>query len=391
MHLAFLTNEYPPLPSGGIGTSVQNLGRALVRAGHRVTVLGWRGPQEFEDEGVRIRMLAPTRIPRLGWFLNRHRARRALNELVRADRLALVETHDWCAPSLGMRLDCPLLVRCHGSATYFAALEGSRAPRRVRWAECRALRQAGALAAVSAYAAEHTARLFRLRGEMAIVPNGIDIVRFAAAADRTPAPGMVLYAGTLIRKKGVFDLGAILHHARGRAPAASLRLAGRDSPDARTRSTSTWETLRRQLPDDVRAHVHYLGPQPYAAMPAAVAEAAVCLFPSYAEAFPVSWLEAMACGRPIVGYDFGWAREVLGAEAALPLDSPGPRGGFLVAPGNTAAAGEAVARLLADAGLAAACGAAARRRVETRFTAQRAAERTLAWYTEVLNGRRDER
>jgi hypothetical protein len=76
MHVGFLTLEYPPLPTGGIGTSLRTLGRALVAQGHRVTVVGWGPKLETEDEGVRVRFLGDSAFPKMGWLLNRLSVRR---------------------------------------------------------------------------------------------------------------------------------------------------------------------------------------------------------------------------------------------------------------------------------------------------------------------------
>src|SRR5688572_12308682 len=124
MHVGFLTTEYPPLLSGGIGTSLRNLGRALVTQGHRVTVVGW-GPQvETEDEGVRVRFLGETGVPYMGWLLNRRAVQREFVRLIAKEGLDLVVAHDWCGPSAGLSLACPIVVQLHGSATYFAHLLG---------------------------------------------------------------------------------------------------------------------------------------------------------------------------------------------------------------------------------------------------------------------------
>ncbi len=40
MHVAFICNEYPPGVHGGIGAVTRTYARALVEAGHRVTVIG---------------------------------------------------------------------------------------------------------------------------------------------------------------------------------------------------------------------------------------------------------------------------------------------------------------------------------------------------------------
>src|SRR5690606_19735768 len=177
VHVAFLTCEYPPLPSGGIGTSVRTLARALAAAGHRVTVLGWGHDARFDDEGVRVVMQPAARVPKSGWLANRLRAHRTLSALVEHEGLDIVEAPDWCGPSAGVRPPCPVVIRCHGSALYFARLLGERVSRRAAAAEWLALRQAAAIVAVSRFTASETRRLFRLTRPIGTIPNGIDLRR----------------------------------------------------------------------------------------------------------------------------------------------------------------------------------------------------------------------
>lgn len=73
---------------------------------------------------------------------------------------------------------------------------------------------------------------------------------------------------------------------------------------------------------------------------------------------PMSVLEAMAAGLPVVASDVGGVHEVVDDAAT----------GFLVPPGDAAALAERIERLLRDDGLRAAAGAAGRRRVEERFS-----------------------
>lgn len=370
MHIGFLTSEYPPLPSGGIGTSLRNLARALVAQGHRVTVVGWGRGIEMEDAGVRVRFLEETRVPRLGWFLNRARVRRELVRLVEAEGLDVVEAPDWSGLSAGLRLPCPLAVRCHGSATYFADILGERVRPQVVLAERMALEGADGLSSVSRFTADRTRELFGLADRFRVIPNGIDLARFAPGDPWEVEPATILYFGTLIRKKGVLDLGPAFSEVVRREPRARLVLAGRDSRDRRTRSASTWSLLESSLSPAALQRTEHLGAIPYERVQDRVRRAAVCVFPSYAEAQPLSWLEAMACGRPLVGYDLGWAREIV---------RPGVDG-LLVPPGDTRALADAVLGLLADPERAARLGAAARQRVESRFEVGRVAGECLAWY-----------
>ena len=374
MHVAFLTTEYPPLPSGGIGTSIRNLARALVAEGHRATVLVAGAGAAFEDRGVGVRFTGETHVPKVGWLWDARRAQRTLNELVRRDGVDVIEAHDWCGPSAGLRLERPLSVRCHGAAVYFAHLLSERVRPSVRWTETLALRRADDVVAVSRFTADVTRRLFRLRAEVGVIPNGIDAAQFAPAAPEEIEPDTILYFGTLARKKGVLDLARIFSVVAEQRPRARLLLVGRDTPDTRTGARSTWALCQDLLSPGARARVEFLGAQPYDAVQAHVRRAALCVFPSYAEAFPLAWLEAMACAKPVVAYDTGWAREVVHAGES----------GVLVPTGDTAAFARAVEELLADEGARLRLGRAARARVEARFTSEIIARQSVERYQQLL-------
>jgi alpha-maltose-1-phosphate synthase len=374
MHVAFLTLEYPPLPTGGIGTSMRTLGRALVAQGHRVTVVGWGPKLETEDEGVRVRFLGDSALPRMGWLLNRLSVRRELIRLAERERLDLVATHDWCGPSAGLSLPCPVAVHLHGSATYFAHLLAEDVRPSIHVAEGVALRGASGLASVSRFTADTTRRLFGLERPIEVIPNGVDVERFRPGRADEVEPGVVLYFGTLVRKKGVLDLGPVFSEIVRRHPAARLRLVGRDAPDRQTGCPSTWEMIAASLSPAARARTEYLGARPYLEVHQHVRRAAVCVFPSYAEALPLAWLEAMACGRPVAAYDVGWAPELVRSG----------EDGLLVPLGKTSSLAGAVAALLADPALGRSLGEAARTRAESAFSAEAVARRTAEWYGRLI-------
>lgn len=374
MHVGFLTLEYPPLPSGGIGTSLRTLGRALVAQGHRVTVVGWGPRLETEDEGVRVRFLGDSALPRMGWLLNRWAVRRELVRLVERERLDLVATHDWCGPSAGLSLPCPVAVHLHGSATYFAHLLGESVRPSIHLAESVALRRADGVASVSRFTADVTRGLFGLDRPIEIIPNGVDVERFRPGRADEVEPGVVLYFGTLVRKKGVLDLGPVFSEVVRRHPEARLLLVGRDSRDHQTGCPSTWELLAASLSPAARARTEYLGARPFLEVHQHVRRAAVCLFPSYAEALPLAWMEAMACGRSVAAYDIGWAPELVRSG----------EDGLLVPLGKTSSLADAVISVLADPALGRSLGEAARARAESAFSADAVARRTAEWYGRLI-------
>lgn len=104
----------------------------------------------------------------------------------------------------------------------------------------------------------------------------------------------------------------------------------------------------------------------------------VFVLSSRQEGFPITILEAMAAGKPIVATDVGGC-----AEAVVHGET-----GLIVPPEDPEALAEALASLLADPELAGRMGAAGRERVLREFTVDRMVEQHLALYEEILAKRR---
>jgi glycosyltransferase involved in cell wall biosynthesis len=238
-----------------------------------------------------------------------------------------------------------------------------------RFHERRALKNADALLSVSQYTADMTKMLFKLTRNFTVIPNGVDLLRFSVRQSEAPAK-TILYFGTLIRKKGLLELPHIFNLVHEKHPGSRLVLAGKDSADVLTGSRSTWSLMQPLFDRSSVACVDYLGKVPYEAMQDQIAGAAVCVFPTFAEALPVSWIEAMAVGKAIVASDIGWADEVIEDGVS----------GYLIDPKNHEGFAAKIADLLVDETLAAQMGAAARERVEAVFDIEKIARRNLEFY-----------
>jgi len=104
------------------------------------------------------------------------------------------------------------------------------------------------------------------------------------------------------------------------------------------------------------------------------AAATVAVVPSVYEGFGLPAGEAMACAVPVVSTTGGALPEVLGDA------------GILVPPADAAALARAIGELLDNPPRAQELGQAGYRRVQQHFTWQKAAEKTVAAYHEVIHG-----
>jgi glycosyltransferase involved in cell wall biosynthesis len=188
-------------------------------------------------------------------------------------------------------------------------------------------RAAQGLLAVSAALKADMAALGMPAETIRVHHTGIDLEAFrpldrSAAKTRLGLSGPLLVAaGGLLQRKGQ-DLAI---DALKAIPDATLILVG-DGPDR-----ARLEGLAAGLP------VRFLGVRPHAELPALLAAADVMVLPTVSEGLANVWVEALACGTPVVTTDVGGAPEVIDR----------PEYGRLV-PRDPAAIAAAVNLILAD-------------------------------------------
>lgn len=381
MHIAFLTPEYPHprvVHAAGIGTSIKSLVEALVTKGVQVSVFvyGQMETAVFEEAGVTIHLLKSQKYKGFGWYLHRKFIQKYLNTHIVSEKIDLVEAPDWTGITAFMHLKAPLVIRFHGSDTYFCHLERRKQKKKNYWFEKLAIMQASAFVAPTVFAADVTKQLFGLaRKNVKVVYNGLDLKAFKNEAPLLYEKGLILYVGTIIRKKGVLELPKIFNKVREAIPEARLVLIGSDSFDIQTQSSSTWELLKKEFEEEDLEQVSYLGKMPYANVQEYIRKANVCIFPSFAETFGMVTIEAMAMQKPVVSNDFGWSQELIVSG----------ENGFLVHPKKHADFAKTIVTLVEDEHLCEKIGIAARQRVATVFDIQQIAQQNVDFYKSIIS------
>lgn len=201
-----------------------------------------------------------------------------------------------------------------------------------------------------------------LPSQYRVILNGIDLERYTRPA--TPVAGRVLTVGRLRPQKRPDLAVRAFAAARERHPHAELFLVG-DGPE-RGRA----ESLAADL--DVAGAVHLLGERDD--VPQLLAEAACLLLTSDYESCPLSVIEAMAAGTPVIATRVGGVPELV---------EDGTHG-LLVERGRVEPLAAALDRVLAAPELGRDMGAAGRRAAKARFSRERMVAETVALYEEVV-------
>jgi glycosyltransferase involved in cell wall biosynthesis len=152
-----------------------------------------------------------------------------------------------------------------------------------------------------------------------------------------------------------------------------LILVGKDVPDIISGSHSTWKMMQSLFSEKALVNVSYLGSVPYEEIKKYISESSVCVFPSFAEALPVSWIEAMAMQKAVVASNIGWATDVIDDEV----------NGFLVNPKKHAEYASKINILLSNASLRQEFGISAREKVIQKFSISVVAQQSLEFYKSV--------
>jgi phosphatidylinositol alpha-1,6-mannosyltransferase len=350
-----VTNDFPP-KIGGIQSYLHELWRRLpvadatVFTTHHVGDAAWDADQPFRVVRARERQFFPTRS-----------LATRIDGLARDVDASVILLDPWLPlGQLGPRLTAaPYVVVVHGAeVTVPGRLPGSRQ------LGGRVLRGAAGVVAAGCYPARQAelAAGGALRG--VVIPPGVDVDRFRplAAPDRRavrerfgldPDRPLVLGVSRLVPRKG-FD---VLIDAVAGVPDAQLAIAGA----GRDRSRLERRAAQRGLTDRVR----FLGRVPDDdSFPQLYACADVFAMPCRdrwggleAEGFGIVFLEAAAAGVPALAGRSGGSHEaVVDGETGFVVD------------GRALDVRGALAALLADDGLRARMGAAARARAVMEFS-----------------------
>jgi glycosyltransferase involved in cell wall biosynthesis len=168
---------------------------------------------------------------------------------------------------------------------------------------------------------------------------------------------------------------ALLLQRKDAAPGLRLLLVGGETADADPVATPEIGELQRLAAElGVRERVVFVGKRQPDELRYYYSAADVAVTTPWYEPFGLTPLEAMACGRPVVG-------SAVGGIAFTIADG---ETGYLVPPRDPAALAARLQFVLASPELRARLGQAARRRVEEGFTWPLVAQRTAGLYDTLL-------
>ena len=338
--VALVSHEYPPYQIGGVGSYCYDLARFLSKKRVPTTVLCGRSAKR-EEERIND-YLAVTRVPfpdlplRAYWFQVRNYSflRRAFRDfdvvhainpqssgLVTLPRLV---AHDFVTTMHGVPkyrsrafFNAPSnywTLRELVSNTYEAAVDHALHEL--------CFKNSSRIVAVSRNSLQEARAAFHHFpvDKATVIPNGIDFQRINRIRDSVKKSDQaddesVLFYGRLVWIKGILQLVEAVATLKTDLPGIRLKIAGMGP------LLDTLRQVVRKL--NLTENVQFLG---YLSQDRVIAEtirSGIVALPSSYEAGSIGHLEAMACGKPLVAFDYPFIREYVTSHETGLLAKPG--------------------------------------------------------------------
>lgn len=351
---------------GGVQMHVKDLVATLLAQGHEAKVF-------LGQEGVFTEVLRAAGVP----YQSLHHLKRRISPLEDFKAVLelkgalsryspdLIACHSskagWLGRIAAKMVDIPVVFTAH----CWAYTEGVPPVRRAvyRWAERFAAPLASRIITVSDHDRQVAIRAGVARfDQLVTVRNGIRNAAPERQVRRLSQPVRLVTVARLDNQKNHADLFKALAELRHANWVLDIIGDGPLEPSLRTMADSL----------GIDRQVNFLGLRKD--VPRLLAGAQVFILASHWEGLPLSILEAMQAGLPVVATDVGGVSEALVDRET----------GFLVSCGDVSALKDRIAQLLEDEALRARMGQAGRRRYDQLFTLERMVGKTLAVYRSVL-------
>ena len=254
---------------------------------------------------------------------------RLLRRLQAAGRLDIIDAHfaypdGYAATLLARWLRLPVTITLRGTEPRHA-----RSPR-LRPLLQQALARASRVFAVADALRQTAIGIGAEGGKIDVVGNGVDTRRFApqdrsccrALLDLPQQVPVMVSVGGLVERKGFHRVLELMPSLIERHPGLIYLIVGGASAEGNNRPEL--EVMVQQL--GLQGHVRFLGPKLPDELPAILSAADVFVLATRAEGWANVFLEAMACGLPVVTTDVGGNREVVSQPELgkiVPFGDPG--------------------------------------------------------------------
>jgi len=328
MKIALISQEYPPETArGGIGTQTYAKARGLSALGHQVFVIS-RSLDENRYESLEgnitviripgLENMLPMMTPVVEWLTHSTVVSAEVETLHQKESLDIIDFPEWAAEAYTYLLNrnewnkVPTVIQLHGPLVMLAHTIGwpevnTDFYRLGSAMEAECIRLADAVYSSSACSARWVRTYYDDQKEnIPVIHLGVDVGKFSPKPVAKYDRPTILFSGKIVQNKGVEELVEAAAQLAKEIPDLHVRLLGRGDEKFVQRLQEKATNLG--APD----LLHFPGFVNQEKLPVELSKAHLFAAPSYYEGGPgFVYLEAMACGLPVIGCSGSGVEEVI--------------------------------------------------------------------------------
>ena len=327
-----MVGQFPP-HVGGVGVHVHTLSKQLVSEGHEVYVITYPHKDIKDIDGIHVIGTKGLNIPGVRGMMFKMNAKRALNDLLEKEDIDIIHGHylfpaGAAAVEVGKEHGIKTYVTAHGSDMF----ELYKTQPLMRSTLKKVLRDADGVFAVS-NALRHEIIATGVQGisnKTKLCWNSVDINKFSSKKNdsfkkenKLEDKPIVLFIGNLIKRKNV---NSLLEAKKIANSDYYLVIVG-DGPQ--------FKKLNKKVQDEGIRDVIFTGSRND--VENIIPSCDVLVLPSFSESFGLVLIEALACGKPVIGSDVGGITEIINDDV-----------GLLVNPNKVSSIAEAIDKIIND-------------------------------------------
>lgn len=307
MKIAML-GQFPP-HFGGVGVHIHTLSKELIKQGHEVYVITYPHKDLKDIDGIHVIGTSGINIPGIRGLMFKRNAQKALENLLKEVDIDIIHGHylfpaGAAAVDVGSKYKIKTYVTAHGSDMFEMYKKQSFMRPFIK----KVLKKADVVFAVSNALKEEilATGVSGISQKTRLYWNSVDIDKFSPDNKNTlenHGKPIVLFVGNIIKRKNV---NLILEAKKQSKTDYEVVVVG-DGP------------LKKELEDkaekDNISDVRFLGSRND--VENIIPGCDVLVLPSFSESFGLVLIEALACGKPVIGSNVGGITEIITDDVGL--------------------------------------------------------------------------
>ena len=307
-----MVGQFPP-HVGGVGVHIHTLSKKLVSEGHEVYVITYPHKDLKDIDGIHVIGTKGLNIPGIRGMMFKRNAKKELEKLVKKEDIDIIHGHylfpaGAAAVEVGNKYNIKTYVTAHGSDMFELYKNQSFMRPIIK----KTLKNADGIFAVS-NALKHeliATEVVGIADKTKISWNSVDINKFSSKPNDsfkrehnlTDKP-IVLFVGNLIKRKNVESL----IEAKKLSNADYYLVIVGDGP--------LFKDLNKKVRDENIEDVIFTGSR--SDVENIIPSCDVLVLPSFSESFGLVLIEALACGKPVIGSNVGGISEIINRDVGL--------------------------------------------------------------------------